>query len=556
MKMNGAEITIRLLERQGVSIVTGIPGGGNLPLYRALASSSIRHVLARHEQGAGFIAQGMARATGRTAVCFATSGPGVTNLITALADAKLDSVPVVAITGQVALDLMGTDAFQEVDTYGLTLPVTKHNFLARSAEELLRVVPGAFAIAASGRPGPVVVDIPKNVQTETIEVASWPEPGRRITPGPPDAGLIDEAARMIDRSKRPVLYAGGGIVSSGTAAELGALAQGNSIPVAMTLMGLGSFPCDDPLSLGMLGMHGARHTNHVLEEADLLVALGARFDDRATGVAREFCRRAEILHVDIDRAEIDKIRGSSLSIAADLRDVMGPLVRRVMRNPRPEWMARVREIAARYPRLGTRDREAGHPAGFIDAVRRRAGEAAVVTTDVGQHQMWVAQHYGFSEPRQLLTSGGLGTMGFGIPAAIGAALARPDRTVLCFAGDGSFYMNMQELATLRELGLDVKVFVMNNGGLGLVRQQQELFYGGIFIASDFGFAPDFAAIAETFGIRGCRMDAGDPDASIRDMLARPGPALMEVPVRGREMVYPMVPPGAANRDMLGGGFHE
>lgn len=556
MKMNGAEITITLLERQGVSIITGIPGGGNLPLYRALAASRIRHVLARHEQGAGFIAQGMARTTGAPAVCFATSGPGVTNLLTAIADAKLDSVPLVAITGQVPLNLMGTDAFQEVDTYGLTLPLTKHNFLVRSAGELLRVIPEAFAIAMSGRPGPVVVDIPKNVQMETLAVTAWPEPGRRSCGCATDETVISAIADMINRSARPVLYAGGGIAASGTYLELRALAEKNSIPVAMTLMGLGCMPYDHHLSLGMLGMHGARHTNHILDEADLLIALGARFDDRATGIAREFCRHAAIVHVDIDRAEIDKIRDSSVSVAADLADVMAPLLAMVAVDRRKEWAARIDAIKTLYPPRTKRHEAERHPAKFIERVRRHAGDDAMVTTDVGQHQMWVAQHYGFSRPRQFLTSGGLGTMGFGIPAAIGAALASPGRRVLCFAGDGSFYMNMQELATLRELGLDVKIFVLDNGGLGLVRQQQELFYGGVFIASDFGFTPDYCALAESFGIRGFRYDEDDPDASLQDMFAHEGPALMRVPVHVAEKVYPIVPPGAANRDMIGGEAHE
>jgi acetolactate synthase I/II/III large subunit len=555
MRLSGAEIIVKSLERQGITIVAGIPGGSNLPVYNALHGSTIRHILARHEQGAGFIAHGMARSTGRPAVCLATSGPGVMNLLTAVADAKLDSVPLVAITGQVPRSMIGTDAFQEVDTYGMTLNITKHNFLVKSAAELLTVVPRAFEIARSGRKGPVVVDVPKDVQIEETTFTDWPAvSGESEEEATFDRAKTDRIAGMIGRSKRPLIYAGGGIANSGAARELLALARKNSIPVALTLMGLGSFPPDDPLYVGMLGMHGALSTNYIVDEADLVLAFGVRFDDRAIGKAGEFCPGASIVHVDIDDSEIDKVRKSNLSMAADIKPVLGALLPLVDRDDRPEWMSRVRAIRERHLPAEPLSRDPLHPLNLIAHIGAVTEPDALITTDVGQHQMWVAQTYPFRRPRTLLTSGGLGTMGFGLPAAIGAALAHPARQVVCISGDGSFQMNIQELATLAELELNVSIVIMNNQHLGLVRQQQELFFNGNYIASRFARRLDFAAIGREFGIRSINLaSVNDPLRVMGEMLAlQAGPCIIDVPVHFAENVFPIVPPGAANRDMIGG----
>lgn len=555
MKHNGAEIVIRLLEREGIEIVSGIPGGTNLPLYNALYGSSIRHVLARHEQGAGFIAHGMARSTGRTAVCLVTSGPGATNLVTALADAKLDSVPMVAFTGQVATDMIGTDAFQEVDTYGMTLPITKHNFLVKGARELLTLVPRAFEIAASGRPGPVVVDLPKDVQMEEIDVPKWPKPSCAVKEREVDIEPVKRAAELLNRSKRPVIYAGGGIAASGSHKLLAEMARKNNVPVTLTLMGLGCFPPEDPLYLGMLGMHGAASTNLILDKADLILVLGARFDDRAVGRIKDFCPGAAVIHVDIDEAEIHKIRRADLSIVGDAGRVMEEMLPFVASDTRTEWMTRVAELRSTFPFHSPARCGELHPTDVIRAVRSMVPADTIVCTDVGQHQMWVAQAYPFARPRTLLTSGGLGTMGFGLPAAIGAALAHPGRRVLCFSGDGSLQMNIQELATLAELGLPVTVIVLNNGHLGLVRQQQEMFYGRNYIASKFDLDLDFAAIGRQFGLSGYKVELGQPFAeALSAALAEPGPSVVDISIHHLENVLPMVPPGKANRDMIGTGM--
>lgn len=552
-QMTGSDIIVRLLEKRGIDIAAGIPGGANLPLYHALSKSKIRHILARHEQGAGFIAQGMARSTGKAAVCFGTSGPGATNLITAIADAKLDSVPVVAITGQVPTGMIGTDAFQEVDTYGMTLPITKHNFLVRKAEELLVVIPEAFRIAESGRPGPVVIDVPKDVQKESVQVEALPDMQAPVRA----SAVLDEADisrfhAMLRDAQKPVLLVGGGVIVSDAAAQVIALARKNSIPVASTLMGLGCFPPDDPLFIGMVGMHGARFTNMIMEETDLVIALGMRFDDRATGRVDAFCPNASIIHVDVDRSEIDKIKTASLSVIADLSDTLDQIVPGIEENPRREWNTHVQSLKQTYALQAPEPDDPYHPVHLVRTISRIADANTIYTTDVGQHQMWAAQWIQVSRPRTFLTSGGLGTMGFGVPAAIGAALANPDKPVICISGDGSFLMNMQELATIRDHNLNVKILILNNGYLGLVRQQQEYFYEKVYHGSQFECQPDFAAIASGFGIHAQRLDdATDPADALTKALNQDGPVLLDIPIHHGKNVTPMVPPGSANIVMIG-----
>jgi acetolactate synthase-1/2/3 large subunit len=555
--LSGAQIVVRLLERQGIRRIPGIPGGAILPFYDALSQSTfIEHVLARHEQGAGFMAQGAARATGDVAVCLATSGPGATNLLTAIADAKLDSIPLVAITGQVASSMIGTDAVQEVDTYGLSIPITKHNFLVGSARELLEVIPEAFRLAASGRPGPVLVDIPKDVQSERIEVDKWPEPGRRDAPpavaAKADAETIAAAVALIDAAERPILYLGGGVIHADGAARAVELAEKAALPTVMTLMALGAMPADHALSLGMLGMHGARCTNMALEECDLLIAVGARFDDRATGKASAFCPHAKIIHIDIDRSELDKIKAARVGISGDVKDVLGRLLPQVKSRPRKEWLLRIAELKANFPLRMPGIDDPRTPYGLIRAVADCLTDEAIIATDVGQHQMWVAQAYPLRRPRQFLTSGGLGTMGFGLPAAIGAAMAQPKRTVVCFSGDGSILMNIQEFATAAEEGVNVKVVLMNNASLGLVVQQQTLFYGQRIFSSKFKSQPDFLKIAEGFGWRTLDLDsANKPRDALATALAQRGPMFIHARIDSQEQVLPMVAPGGANMDMIG-----
>ena len=556
MQLNGAQLMVRLLERQGVRTIAGIPGGAILPFYDALSGSDqIRHVLARHEQGAGFMAQGMARVSGVPQVCIASSGPGATNLVTAIADACLDSIPMVVITGQVPQAMIGTDAFQEVDIYGITVPITKHNFLVRSAQELLEVVPDAFRIAMSGRPGPVLIDVPKDVQNQliTIDEGELPAPAVADPTPPLDMAAIEAAAQMINAAEQPVLYLGGGVVASGAAPLAVQLAEQAGLPTTMTLMGLGAMAIDHPLSIGMLGMHGARYTNFVLEESDLLIVVGARFDDRAIGRAAQFCPNAKIVHIDIDASELHKIKAAHVAIHANVKCALEALLPRVQAKPRERWLAQVDSLRSRFPMQFPGQDDPRSHYGLIHAVASALDDDAIVATDVGQHQMWVAQAYPFRRPRQWLTSGGLGTMGFGLPTAMGAALAEPDRTVVCFTGDGSFKMNIQELATLAEEGLNVKIVLMNNNALGLVYQQQTLFYGKRLFASKYRTEPDFVKIAEGFGVPAVDLDkADDPRAALAEALHAPGPCLIHATIDREQFVYPMVPPGAANTEMIGG----
>ena len=552
-QFSGAQLLIKLLERQGVSHIAGIPGGANLPMYDALTGSNITHVLARHEQGAGFIALGMARATGQAQVCFASSGPGASNLVTAVADAKLDSVPLIAITGQVPLAMMGTDAFQEIDTFGLMLPITKHNWIVRSTEELLEIIPKAFEVALSGRPGPVSIDIPKDIQNQFIEVQELPEPGKRIANPEFDQSLIKSLLTKIKQSQRPILMIGGGIVYADATDALRRFAEDLDIPAVQTFMGLGVLPDDHPLALGMLGMHGAPYANLVLEECDLVIGLGVRFDDRATGKVAEFCPNAQVIHVDIDHSEIGKITNPVLSIQADVGEFLQQVNSLLEPGQRPLWRQRVDQLKQCNPLVLEGSDDLFRPYGAIKTIASLVDASANITTDVGQHQMWVAQAYPFNRPRQWISSGGLGTMGFGLPAAIGMALAEPKRKVICFSGDGSFMMNIQELATMAELDLDVKVVILNNDHLGLVRQQQTLFYNKNLSAVKFQQTVDFAVAAKSMGVNG--LDLGQskhPLDDLRHALNSPGPWVINLPICETEMVFPMVAPGAANREMIYG----
>lgn len=554
--MRGADLVIHLLERQGIDLVCGIPGGAVLPLYDALSRSTrIRHVLARHEQGAGFMAQGMARSTGNPAVFFATSGPGATNALTAFADAKSDSVPVICITGQVSSPLLGTDAFQEVDIYGMSIPVSKHNFLIRSGRELLTVLPEAFRIASSGRPGPVLVDIPRDVQMGMVEFEEWPEPG---TPGPlpaADARKLERAVHMLDSARKPVLMVGGGVTAAGAVPRVRQLAERLRMPVAMSLLGLGALAPDHPLCLGLLGMHGARYSNMLLDECDLLVVAGARLDDRATGKTEAFCPKAKIIHIDIDPSEHGKIRKPHIDIVGDVGLVVDYLLEHA--RPAPEdqrgpWLCRVEELKAAYPLQTPGAGDILSAYGIIKKVAEAVPADTIVVTDVGQHQMRTAQFYPLKQPRGWLTSGGLGTMGFGLPAAIGAALAHPERTVVCFSGDGSLLMNIQEMATAADQGVNVKIILTNNNGLGLIHQMQDLLFEGRFFAWSYKRRTDFIRIAGGFGLFAVDLAlSADPEADLRAALARPGPALIHVPLDVRDKVYPVVPPGAANTNMIG-----
>ncbi len=554
LRLTGAELTIRLLENQGVTCIAGIPGGFNLPLYDALGrSGAIRHVLARHEQGAGFIAQGMARVSGRPGVVFATSGPGATNTLTALADARMDSVPLVCITGQVPQSMIGTDAFQEVDIYGMSIPATKHNFLVRSPEELPRVIAEAFSIAVSDRPGPVLVDIPRDVQVAPVEVDGLPEPGVATPMPTPDSAALARAAELLNAAERPLLLLGGGTSSPEAAAAVLEFMEQQRIPAVMSLRGLGVVPHGHELAVGMLGMHGARASNMLVEECDVLVVVGARLGDRATGRLDSFCPKSGLIHIDIVASEVGKLLMPQVGLTADASQALRALMPLMKPRDRNAWLARVDARKATHGLRFDREDDILSPYGIIRHVAKLVGDDAVIATDVGQHQMRVAQAYPMNRPRQWLTSGGLGTMGFGLPAAIGAALERRGGMAVCFTGDGSLLMNIQEMATAAETGANVKIILCNNNGLGLVQQQQDLFFDGRITASAYTTRTDFVQIAKGFGLPATRLAAGkDPQRVLKEFLGRPGPCLIEVQVRAEDKVFPMVPPGAANSQMIEG----
>jgi acetolactate synthase-1/2/3 large subunit len=568
-RLTGAEAVIRSLESCGVEICFGIPGGAILPIYDALASTGtkIKHVLVRHEQGAGHMAQGYARATGKVGVAMATSGPGATNLVTPVADAFLDSTPLVVVTGQVPSHLIGTDAFQEADTTGIFLPIVKHSYLVTKVEDIPRVFMEAFHLASTGRPGPVLIDIPKDI-ANTAFTFRWPTqidlPGYRPT-GKGHPLQIQEAALAIARAKKPVLYVGGGVVNAGAEAELKALAEETRIPVVTTLMAKGAFPDSHALSLQMPGMHGSKYANWALHRADLLITVGARFDDRVTGKLDAFAPGAKVIHMDIDPAEISKNRTADVPIVGELRAVLPQLTKAIAKlresdsivNHR-EWLEQVEEWRFKYP---YRYRRAGDlkPEYVIERLRDLCADRDTIwTTGVGQHQMWAAQWLKIDDSRRWITSGGLGTMGFGFPAALGAKLGRPEATVVCIDGDGCFQMTLQELATAVVYDIPIIVAVMNNGWLGMVRQWQELFHDERFSQTHLNAQiPDYVKLAEAFGAVGFRAEREEEvDEAILAALASGRPAVIDFRVDHEEKVYPMVPAGAASADMIDAAWIE
>jgi acetolactate synthase-1/2/3 large subunit len=552
MKINGAQILIASLEQEGVEVIFGYPGGQVIPVYDALYDAKIRNILVRHEQGAVHAAEGYARSTGKTGVCLATSGPGATNLVTGIADAYMDSIPLVAITGQVPTALLGGDSFQEADITGITIPITKHNYLVKDVADLPRVVKEAFYIASTGRPGPVLIDLPKDINLQT---AKFEYPEKIDLPGYKpnyigNARQIKEAAEAMYKAERPVLYVGGGAVSSGANEDLRRLAEKLEIPVTTTLMGLTAFPADHPLHLGMLGMHGTACANFAVCEADLLIAVGARFDDRVTGKLERFASQAEVIHIDIDPAEIGKNVPVKIPIVGDVKSVLEMLLERVKAKANPKWLERIavwkREHPLQYEAVGFK------PQRVIEELHRLTAGEAIICTEVGQHQMWTAQFYPFTRPRSLVTSGGLGTMGFGFPAAIGAQVGNPDRVVIDIAGDGSFQMNIQELGTAVANRIPVKVIILNNFYLGMVRQWQEFFCNKRYSGTVLDTNPDFVKIAEAYGAAGFRIErAEDLTAMLRQALATPGPVVVDCRVDREENVLPMVPSGGPIDVMIG-----
>ena len=514
--MRAVDAVIECLKAEGVDVVFGLPGGANLPQYDAFYEAGIRHVLVRHEAGGGHAAAGYAKATGRVGVCFATSGPGATNVVTPIADAMMDSVPTVFITGQVRTDLLGTDGFQECDVVGITMPIVKHSFMIQHPLEIPRAIHEAFHLARTGRPGPVIIDIPSDLARADIPyepVTDIHLPGYQPT-HEGNTKQIRQAAKALASSRRPVLYVGGGAVNANASEEVRELARLDNFPVTCTLMGLGAFPAPDPQWLGMLGMHGTRTANYAMDEADLIVAIGARFDDRITGKLSEFAPRAKFVHIDIDPAEISKNIPAHIPIVGDAKNIVAKLVKEYralegVDDTRLEaWWERIRGWQEKHP-LRYEDSEGTEikPQYLVEALYEATGGDAIVTTDIGQHQMWCAQYFHFDRPRRWLQSGGLGTMGFGLPAAMGAKVGMPDETVVCLTGDGSVQMNMQELATCAQDGIDVKIFISNNGYLGMVRQWQELFWEKRYSQVDMGQFPDFVKLADAYGATGFRLRA-------------------------------------------------
>jgi acetolactate synthase-1/2/3 large subunit len=558
--MRAVDAIMECLKAEGVDVVFGYPGGANLPTYDAFVDAGIRHILVRHEAGGGHAAEGYAKASGKPGVVFATSGPGATNIVTPLTDAMMDSVPLVAFTGQVRTELLGTDGFQEADTFGITMPIVKHSFMIQHPAEIPRVVHEAFHIARTGRPGPVLIDIPQDLSRAEIDyqpVTDVRLPGYAPTTEG-NSKQIRLAAKALANARRPVIYAGGGVVSAEAADELRALAASDRFPVTCTLMGLGAYPAPDPQWLGMLGMHGTRTANYAMDEADLIVAVGARFDDRITGKLSEFAPRAKFVHIDIDPAEISKNLPAHIPIVGDAKNILARLVEEYRSLDTDtarlsEWWERIERWRAQHPlRYDDSADSEIKPQYLLESLYQATGGDCLLSTDVGQHQMWAAQYFHFAQPRRWINSGGLGTMGFGLPAAIGAAIAQPDLPSVLITGDGSIQMNIQELGTARQFDVPVKVIIANNGYLGMVRQWQELFWDGRYSQVDMGQWPDFVKLAEAYGCTGVRLtDKATLADDLRAAIATEGPVVVDVRVTREESVYPMIAPGAAAREMVG-----
>ena len=559
MKLTGAKILMRCLMEEGVDVIFGYPGGAVLDIYHELVKTEIRHILVRHEQGAVHAADGYARASGKVGVCLVTSGPGATNTVTGIASAYMDSIPIVVFTGQVPTRLIGNDAFQEVDIVGITRPCTKHNYLVTKVEDLARIVKEAFYIARSGRPGPVLVDLPKDVMAQTTEYRPIKEV-RLKTYNPtyvPNVKQLERAVSLIKSSKRPMILAVGGVISSKASKELRELAERGQIPVASTLMGLGAFPASHSLWLGMIGMHGTYWANMSSAHCDLMIAVGVRFDDRVTGKTETFARQANIIHIDIDPTSIRKNIPVSVPVVGDCRITLEKLNRILEeegfqpdRAHRESWLAQIGAWKREKP-LTYENGSHIKPQYVVETLFRLTKGRAILTTEVGQNQMWTAQFYHFDHPNTFITSGGLGCMGFGLPAAIGAQVARPDALVVDVAGDGSIQMNIQELATAVQFKLPVKVVILNNGFLGMVRQWQELFYNKCYACTEMEHAPDFVKLAEAYGAAGFRATrTSEVEEVLKKGLEYPGPVLMDFWVEKEEKVYPMVPAGASITEML------
>ncbi|MDX6655314.1 MAG: acetolactate synthase large subunit [Solirubrobacteraceae bacterium] len=558
--MRAVDAVMECLKAEGVDVVFGLPGGANLPTYDAFVDAGIHHVLVRHEAGGGHAAEGYARATGKVGVSLGTSGPGATNLVTPIMDAMMDSTPVVFLTGQVRTELLGTDGFQEADILGITLPAVKHSFMIQHPLEIPRAIHEAFHIARTGRPGPVVVDIPVDLSRADIPyepVTDVRLPGYQPTIDG-NTKQIRQAAKALASARRPVLYVGGGVVNANASGELTQFATTDRFPVTCTLMGLGAFPAPHEQWLGMLGMHGTRAANYAMDEADLIVAIGARFDDRITGKLSEFAPRAKFIHIDVDPAEISKNVPAHIPIVGDAKNVLEKLIveyAALEADPSrlEEWWSRINGWREKHPlRYEDSTDSEIKPQRMIEAIYEATGGDAIVTSDVGQHQMWTAQYFHFNKPRRWINSGGLGTMGFGLPAAMGAKVGCPDETVVCIAGDGSVQMNAQELATCAQEGIDIKVFIMNNGYLGMVRQWQELFWDKRYSQVDTGQFPDFVKLADAYGATGMRIEnKATVVDEMKEALATPGPVVVDVRVTREENTYPMIPAGQAARDMVG-----